>query len=224
MFEAVQQVAESLNLEELKKEASESLREIEQVKLGIVEARLGRLTMAQDVDEPGPAWETHGTEDGCSLPLSPVVVVRDHQHCIPLSSILTDHGIIALLTPDLLGSTDPFEPLPRALVARHDKVQVRHMTYGRYGVTEHYTQFIKEAEVVIFFMTHPPTEAGGNQVALGEVARHTSNHPFIVVSCFDVQPYYPQGVFPTIVQVPGYAPSDLEAVAIIIFGERLAEG
>ena len=149
----------------------------------------------------------------------------DQQSCIPLSNILDGEDIIALLTPvvvplDNTSTTkDPFEPLGRALAARH--ARVRHVPYTkRGGITSTHVAFIKRARVVIFVISGPPGPGETNQIELAEVTRIIADHrPQIIVACFSIHPQQlPGTTFPTIVQISSYSTPDLEAAASLLFG------
>jgi ribosomal protein S18 acetylase RimI-like enzyme len=161
-------------------------------------------------------------------PQNAMALVRDHQACIPLTRVLGQGDIAVLLTPVVasmhLGdspSFDPFEPLGRALADRHP--WIRHVPYtARNGLTSTHVGFIKRAQAVIFVISGPPVAGQSSQIDMAEVARTLGEkRPQIIVACSDVQHLdLSQADFPTILQLPGYSPSDLQAAAAALFGER----
>jgi Asp-tRNA(Asn)/Glu-tRNA(Gln) amidotransferase C subunit len=182
--------------------------------------------MRQDEPTPAKATDDSGTLLRNPLPPPRAVVLWDHQNYIPLGRILADGKVITLLTPvvvpldDNAGSEDPFGHLGCALGAMHSKI--RHVPYTKSsGITSTHVPFILMANVVIFVVSGPPAD-GGNQMELAEAARSISgSRPFILVSCFNIRPYHPsEEAFPTLIQIPGYASSDLEAAATILFSEE----
>ncbi|KAK3995031.1 hypothetical protein QBC44DRAFT_305646 [Cladorrhinum sp. PSN332] len=159
-------------------------------------------------------------------------VIHDSQSTLPLSKPLKDGDLILLLTPaaipDLSAvkrdpkalTSDPFEPLGQALAKRHP--WVRHVPYlPRNGITGTHVVHIRLAKVVIFVISGPPSEGQRSQVALAEITRGVcENRPQVIVACCDVSELGAiDKSFPTVVQVPGFAPADLEAAASVLFGE-----
>ncbi|KAI0023507.1 hypothetical protein F4780DRAFT_51897 [Xylariomycetidae sp. FL0641] len=156
-----------------------------------------------------------------------VTVVRDHQACIPFTRILSDGDLVLLLTPVVataqpgLGHhTDPFEPLGRALAARHP--WVRHVPYtARNGITSTHVSFIRRAKAVVFVISGPPTAGQKPQAELAEVTRMVGDQrPQILVACQDIRDLGRlEASFPTIIQLPGYMPVHLQSAAAALFGE-----
>ncbi|KAH9909769.1 hypothetical protein F4778DRAFT_767791 [Xylariomycetidae sp. FL2044] len=156
-----------------------------------------------------------------------VTLLRDSQACIPLTKILGDGDIVVLLTPvvaPLKGqgndSNDPFEPLGRALAARHP--WIRHVPYtSRNGMTDTHVGFLKRAKIVIFVISGKTAPGQSSQVDIAQIARLVGEQrPQIVVACWDVQDLgLMEADFPTIVQLPGYLPPDLQDAAAVLFGE-----
>ncbi|KAI1490430.1 hypothetical protein F5X96DRAFT_669701 [Biscogniauxia mediterranea] len=161
---------------------------------------------------------------------SPVTLVRDHQACIPLTRILGDGDIAVLLTPvvappqpDPSPTKDPFEPLGLALARRHP--WIRHVPYTcRNGMTSTHVGFIKRAKAVIFVISGPPAAGQASQIEIAQVARLIGDQrPQVIIACRDVQTLgLMESSFPTIIQLPGYLPSDLQAAAAVLFGEATA--
>ncbi|XXH00225.1 CCR4-NOT regulatory complex component [Hypoxylon texense] len=177
---------------------------------------------------PGQPATTSGHRGGSRR--SQVTLIRDHQACIPLTRILGDGDIVVLLTPvvqpvhpDGGNSNDPFEPLGRALAARHP--WIRHVPYtSRNKITSTHAGFIKRAKIVVFVISGPPSAGQPSQVEIGLMARMVGEErPQIIVACQNVHDLgLMEANFPTIVQLPGYLPSDLQAAAAVLFGEATA--
>lgn len=159
-------------------------------------------------------------------------VIHDSQSYLPLSKPLKDGDIILLLTPGTVPdvtaagkdpkapTSDPFEPLGRALAKRHP--WVRHVPYlPRNGITGTHVVHIRLASVVIFVISGPPGEGQTSQVSLAEITRGVcESRPQVIVACCDASELGAlDKSFPAIVQIPGFAPSDLEAAAAVLFGE-----
>ncbi|KAI1331955.1 hypothetical protein F5Y16DRAFT_210105 [Xylariaceae sp. FL0255] len=159
---------------------------------------------------------------------SQVTAIRDHQTCIPLTSILEEDDIVLLLTPVVTPVTlspeqysiDPFETLGRALAAKHP--WIRHVPYtARNGITNTHVSFIRRARVVIFVVSG---RAGSGQLSQLEIAQASwipgDDKIHIIIACCDFQEFGMMEVeFPTIIQIPGYLPEDLETAAAVLFGE-----
>ncbi|SPQ21102.1 03469cb1-da1d-4f8d-a163-585da6649163 [Thermothielavioides terrestris] len=160
--------------------------------------------------------------------------MQDSQACIPLSHLLKDGDIILLLTPAIIPGasplnrnskdppSDPFEPLGKALARRHP--WVRHVPYvPRNGITGTHVVHIRLATVVIFVVSGPPSHGQPSQVALAEITRALCEHrPQIILTCCDMQTLGPlDKSFPTVIEAPSLAPSDLEAAADLLIGEPL---
>ncbi|KAK4167995.1 hypothetical protein QBC43DRAFT_341799 [Cladorrhinum sp. PSN259] len=160
-------------------------------------------------------------------------VIHDSKSVLPISKPLKDGDLILLLTPAALPdltavkqdpkalTTDPFEPLGQALAKRHP--WVRHVPYlPRNGITGTHVVHIRLASVVIFVISGPPIEGQTSQLALAEITQGIcgDNRPQVLVACCDLSEIGAiDNSFPTVVQVPGFAPSDLEAAASVLFGE-----
>lgn len=160
------------------------------------------------------------------------MVVRDAQSCLPLSSMLTDDDLVVLLTPVVapLGSkavdtqitSDPFEPLGRALSRYHSRV--RHVPYtAKMGITSTHVGFIKRATVVVFVISGPPSRGQISQAELADIAWIVGEQrPHIVIACCDVEELEPGlSDFPTVFQLPGYAPKELEVAVELLFKSSL---
>lgn len=161
-----------------------------------------------------------------------VAAVQDLQSYIPLSNLLNDGDLILLLTPGIVPEvsplngnpdappSDPFEPLGKALARHHP--WVRHVPYlPRHGITGTHVVHIRLAAAVIFVISGPPCHGQPSQVALAEITRALcERRPQIVVTCCRVQELGPlEKSFPTIIEIPGFAPSDMETAADVLFGE-----
>ncbi|KAG7403727.1 hypothetical protein Forpe1208_v016168 [Fusarium oxysporum f. sp. rapae] len=159
---------------------------------------------------------------------SPAVLLWDHQDLIPLQENLGGEDLVLLLTPaavpldqSLANTSDPFEPLGKALARTHPLI--RHVPYTKErGITGTHVAFIKRARVVIFVLTGFSTEEGLIQLELAEVAREVcEERPLVLVACCDVSEEGARKYgFPTIIQCPGYFAADLQAVAVLLTGER----
>ncbi|KAK4234588.1 hypothetical protein C8A03DRAFT_47119 [Achaetomium macrosporum] len=151
----------------------------------------------------------------------------------PLSHVLTEGDIILLLTPAIVSetsplnrdpnnpTTDPFEPLSKALAKHH--LRVRHVPYGsRNGITDTHSTLIKLAAAVILVISGPPCHGQLSQVALAERVRALcESRPQVILTCCDVRELGPLATpFPTAIKVLSLDPLDLEAAAArILFGE-----
>lgn len=166
-----------------------------------------------------------------------VAVIQDSQSCLPLSKLLKDGDLILLLTPGIAPevsplnsdpnhpTSDPFEPLGKALAKHHP--WVRHVPYlPRNGITGTHVVHIRLAAAVIFVISGPPCHGQLSQVALAEITRGVcEQRPDIIVTCCGAQELGPiEKSFPTIIDVPSFAPSDLEASADVIFGQQRKSG
>jgi GNAT superfamily N-acetyltransferase len=161
-----------------------------------------------------------------------VTVVQDSLSQLPISKQLKDGDIILLLTPGIAPEvsplnydvtkppSDPFEPLGKALAKRHP--WVRHVPYlPRNGITGTHVVHIRLASTVIFVISGPPRHGQRSQVSLAEITRSVCEHrPQIIVTCCSIQELGPiETAFPTIVELPSFAPSDMEAAAQLMFSE-----
>ncbi|OTB05755.1 hypothetical protein M426DRAFT_10204 [Hypoxylon sp. CI-4A] len=159
-------------------------------------------------------------------------MAKEEIACIPLTKILGDGDIVALLTPvvppaqpDGSDGNDPFEPFGRALASRHP--WIRHVPYTpRNGMTSTHAGFIKRAKIVIFVISGLPSAGQSSQVEIGLMARMVAEErPQIIVACQDVHDLgIKEANFPTVIQLPGYLPSDLRSAAAILFGETTSSG
>jgi GNAT superfamily N-acetyltransferase len=162
-----------------------------------------------------------------------VATIQDSQSCIPLSDQLKDGDIILLLTPGVVPEvsplnrhpdnppSDPFEPLGKALAKHHP--WVRHVPYlPRNGITGTHVVHIRLAAAVVFVVSGPPCHGQPSQVALAEITRALCEHrPQIILTCCDLHELGPiEKSFPTIVEIPSFAPLDLEAAADVLFEPR----
>lgn len=160
---------------------------------------------------------------------SEVTIIKDRQSCIPLTRILQDGDIVALLTPvvppaqvqlEAKEDRDPFEPLGRALAERHP--WIRHVPYtSRNGITSTHVGFIKRAKAVIFVISGLPVAGQSSQVEMAEIARAIGEQrPQIIVACQSVDDLgLLEADFSTIIELPGYSSSHLQEAAAILFGE-----
>lgn len=155
------------------------------------------------------------------------MLIRDDQECIPLTRILVDGDIVLLLTPVVApagtpqgSERDPFEPLGRRLANHHP--WIRHVPYtARGGITSTHVGFIRLAKAVVFVISTPSHTGQSSQVELSEIARAIGEHrPQIIVACCNLQELESlKASFPTVLQLSGYTPSELEAAADIMFRE-----
>ncbi|KAI1180902.1 hypothetical protein F4777DRAFT_177724 [Nemania sp. FL0916] len=175
----------------------------------------------------GQSALTPGNRGGHGQPQ--VTVIRDYQACIPLTRILGEGDLVLLLTPVVTpheqSGSDPFEPFGRALAARHP--WIRHVPYtARNGITTTHVGFIKRAKMVIFVVSGPPSAGQVSQVEIAEVSRAVgTERPHVIVACDNIQELgLMEARFPTIVQLSGYASSDMRAAAATLFGESAGVG
>ncbi|KAK3308085.1 uncharacterized protein B0T15DRAFT_96941 [Chaetomium strumarium] len=160
------------------------------------------------------------------------ISIQDSQSCIPLSRLLNDGDIILLLTPAVIPevsplnrdpnhpSSDPFEPLGKALARYHP--WVRHVPYmPRNGITGTHVVHIRLAAAVVFVVSGPPRHGQPSQMALAEITRQLCDHrPQIILTCCDMQELGPlEKSFSTVAHVPSLFPSDLEKTADLLFGK-----
>ncbi|KAH8663964.1 hypothetical protein BX600DRAFT_381227 [Xylariales sp. PMI_506] len=175
--------------------------------------------MSPNISSPRPR--------GIDPRLAGPVLLWDHQGCIPLGNNLGDGDLLVLLSPvvvplhqDLHEARDPFEPLGRALAARHP--WVRHVPYtSKNGITSYHIAFIAKAKVVIFIITGLPVAGQTPQVEIADIARLAGGHrPQIIIASQDVRVLgLSKTSFPTILQLPSYAPDHLEEAVATLFGE-----
>lgn len=159
-------------------------------------------------------------------------MLQDSPSCLPLSKLLRDGDLILLLTPGIvpevsplntdpkLPASDPFEPLGKALARHHP--WIRHVPYlPRNGITGTHVIHIRLAAVVVFVISGPPRHGQPSQVALAEITRALCEHrPQIIVTCCGLEELGPlQKSFPAMIEVPGFAPSNMEAAADVLFGD-----
>ncbi|KAK4104939.1 hypothetical protein N658DRAFT_195065 [Parathielavia hyrcaniae] len=159
-----------------------------------------------------------------------VTCIQDSQSCIPLSRQLNDGDVILLLTPAIAPgmspvnrdpnkpTSDPFEPLGKALARHHP--WVRHVPYlPRNGITRTHEVHIRLAAAVVFVISGPPHHGQTPQATLAETTRTIcENRPQIILTCCPLQHLGPlEKTFPAVVEVPGFAPSVLEAAAHVLF-------
>lgn len=175
----------------------------------------------------GQSVLTPGNRGGPRQPQA--AVIRDYQACIPLTRILGEGDIVVLLTPVVTpyeqNGSDPFEPLGRALAARHP--WIRHVPYtARDGITNTHVVFIKRAKAVIFVISGPPTSGQKPQAEIAQVSRTVGEQkPHIIIACGNVQDVgIVETSFPTIMQLSGYSPMELRPAAAVLFGESVGAG
>jgi len=164
---------------------------------------------------PGEQFRRHGA-----------VLVRDDQECLPLSKVLAEGDLLYLLTPlvppaDPSVSTDPFDPLGRALAKHHR--WVRHVPYTpQRGITDDHVAHIGFARVVIFVISGPPAAGQKSQVSFMEAARSAGNQrPQVVLACCSLEDLGigpAEKTFPTVVEISGYSRGELELAADLLFG------
>ena len=160
-----------------------------------------------------------------------MAVIQDSQSYLPLSN-LKDGDLILLLTPGIVPEaspldsdpegqpSDPFEPLGKALAKHHP--WVRHVPYlPRNGITGTHVVHIRLAAAVIFVISGPPRHGQLSQVALADITRSVcEQRPYIILNYCGAQELGSlEKSFPAILEVPSFAPSDMEAAADILFGE-----
>ncbi|KAK1775783.1 hypothetical protein QBC45DRAFT_233789 [Copromyces sp. CBS 386.78] len=158
-------------------------------------------------------------------------VIQDTAALLPLSRLLDDGDILLLLTPAVAPShapsnsqtdhltSDPFEPLGKALAKKHP--WVRQVPYTpKNGITGTHVVHIKLAKSVVFVISGPPCFGQPPQVSLAETVRSLcESRPLILLTCCNVRWLGPlEGSFPTVVQTSGFTPSELEAAADAMLG------
>ncbi|KAH6892113.1 hypothetical protein B0T10DRAFT_285501 [Thelonectria olida] len=159
----------------------------------------------------------------------------DLQGALPLTNLLSENPspdeseVVLLLTPAIVPfnptgvTSDPFEPLGRALTRPH--FLVRHVPYTRSnGLTTTHHQFIDRANTIIFVVTEFASPPGGaNQFELADVVREicAEDHMMILVAFGPLPDDDLQALgFSTVLQSPGYSPADLRIVASLIMSEQ----
>jgi len=156
------------------------------------------------------------------------VVIHQSQPYLPLTNLLKEGDLLLLLTPGIppdprLGhnvTTDPFEPLGKALAKYHP--WVRHVPYlPRNGITGTHVVHIQLAAVVIFVISGPPVNGQPSQVSMAEITRSICDHkPQVIVACCNVRELAGLDTsFPAVVQIPNHSSAELEAAADLLFGE-----
>lgn len=155
-------------------------------------------------------------------------LLRDDQRVVPLGRSLADGHLVVLLTPVVAplqhgpdGSSDPFEPLGRAIEARHP--WIHHVPYNRAAdIRRSHAAFIERARVVVFVVSGPRGRGEPDQWGLAEAALGLCEGKVqIVLACYDVRAGDPRAEpFPTVVRVAGYLPAQLHAVGALLFGEN----
>lgn len=159
---------------------------------------------------------------------APATLLRDREGTIPLGRILRDRDIVVLLSPVVAplqdgpnGSSDPFEPLGRAIEARHP--WIHHVPYNKVAdVRRSHAAFIARARVVVFVVSGPKGRNEPDQWALAEASLGASEgRAHVVLACYDIQPSNSRlESFPTVVQVQNYFPAQLQAAGALLFGEN----
>ncbi|KAI0398200.1 hypothetical protein F5Y17DRAFT_145415 [Xylariaceae sp. FL0594] len=170
----------------------------------------------------GQSVHKPGNRGGTGQPQA--AVVRDHRGLLPLSRTLEEGDIVLLLTPVVTPyeqrSSDPFEPLGRALAARHP--WIRHVPYtAQNGITGTHVAFIRRARIVIFIVSGPadPGQLSQSEVAQSSMRVIDEKH-HVIIACHSAPDVgLTEKRFPTVVQLDGYSPSDLRAAAAVLFGE-----
>lgn len=159
-------------------------------------------------------------------------VIQDLHSYLPLSN-LRDGDLILLLTPGIVPeasplnsgpeslTSDPFEPLGKALARHHP--WVRHVPYlPRNGITGTHVVHIRLAAVIIFVISGPPRHGQVSQVALADIMRSVcEQRPHIILTRCDAQePGSLERSFPATMEVPSFTPLHMEAAADILFGKQ----
>ncbi|KAK3399072.1 hypothetical protein B0T20DRAFT_190440 [Sordaria brevicollis] len=160
-------------------------------------------------------------------------VIRDSPTYLPLFRSLKENDILLLLTPAVTPcqvtsnsdtghlTSDPFEPLGKALAKSHP--WVRQVPYiPRNGITGTHVVHIRLAKLVMFVISGPPCFGQPSQVSLAETVRSLcESRPLILLACCKIGWLGPlESSFPTVVQVSGYAPLELEAAADTVLGKQ----
>jgi len=175
----------------------------------------------------GQSVLTPGNRGGSGQPQ--VAVIRDYQGCIPLTKILKEGDIVLLLTPVVTpyeqNGSDPFEPLGRALAARHP--WIRHVPYtAQNGITDTHMGFIRRAKTVIFIVSGLPNAGQLSQTEIAQVSMKAGDaKTHIIIACDNARDVgLTENNFPTVLQLDGYSPIDLRAAAAALFGESAGNG
>lgn len=156
-------------------------------------------------------------------------LLSDLDDLIPLRNSLGDEEIVLLLTPVIIppnpythGTSDPFEPLGRALAKEYPLV--RHVPYTKKrGITSTHVEFLKRAGLTIFVATplSSSSEPSHFESAM-DVREILEDRPLIVVVCCSPQDEeladeeLPETEFPTVIAVPGISVPELESVAQLL--------
>ncbi|CAM1508374.1 Fc.00g052220.m01.CDS01 [Cosmosporella sp. VM-42] len=159
---------------------------------------------------------------------SSVALLWDRQSTLPLTTILADEDLVILLTPatvpselDSSETSDPFEPLGRALATKHR--WIRHVPYTKHnGITGTHVAFVKRAKVVIFVITTFSSVDGVSQPEFADIVREVcEDKPLITVACCDPQDHdIHEFGFSTLLRSPGFSLVDLEAIASLLMVEE----
>lgn len=135
--------------------------------------------------------------------------------------------------PQTKDPADPFEPLGRALSARHSRV--RHVPYvPKVGLTNLHLPFIRQAHAIIVVVCEPPgspkakDESVANQerfaaaVSSALVTLRPTDGAQVTTSlvqcCGNGRASQPQQGFQNILQCPGYSQADQEAAVRLLMG------
>lgn len=176
-----------------------------------------------------PSDQSSAIEDGNQT----ATVIRDSPAYLPLSRSLKDNDILLLLTPAVTPcqvtsnsdtghlTSDPFEPLGKALAKSHP--WVRQVPYiPRNGITGTHVVHIRLAKSVVFVISGPPCFGQPSQASLAETVRSLcESRPLILLACCKAGWLGPlESSFPTVIQVSGYAPLELEAAADVVLGKQ----
>ncbi|KAJ4167810.1 hypothetical protein NW754_011627 [Fusarium falciforme] len=158
---------------------------------------------------------------------SSAALLWDHQDLVPIQNILADEELVLLLTPavvplntNLTSTSDPFEPLGRALARRHP--WIRHVPYVKdRGITGTHVAFIKRARVVIFMLAGFSSDEGAFQLEVAGIVREVcEERPTALVACCQLPEDGHDRIhelgFQTVLQCPGYSAADLETIAALL--------
>jgi GNAT superfamily N-acetyltransferase len=167
---------------------------------------------------------------GSTYSNSSASLIRDTEDKLSEFLSLQDTDIILLITPFTLpidqetsSTSDPFEPLGRALATRHPRV--RHVPYlQQNGITSTHVGLLHLSNIVVFVVTGAPKIGDHQEIDFAHVSRTVlGDKPMVLVVTCDLNAMggYDR-TFSTVVQSRGSSSQELEAVAAVIFGELVS--
>lgn len=182
----------------------------------------------RDVDSVSPRTHTASVSTVGSRPSNLITIIRDTPDWLQRFRSLHENDVLVLLTPvvtpisqDPTDTSDPFEPLGKALASRHAKV--RQIPYTqRNGITSTHLGFIKRGSVIVLCLIIRPDHP--LQLEFADVVLAVSDNKPCIIIIFTPQTTQLEAPLPTVIQTLGYSPLALEATAALIFGEGFRRG